>query len=149
MTFDELNEDQKLELKQRILTERNEQKGEGTSYGELADADDLVSDEDAKDWYGATEFSPDDFMCSCGGRTVKVERIPQWAVNYLVNSDDSSLAPEDMKMVDDYVERLLKEKHLRLICPVEGSESEFEPHPAFGLACGTVDFAAEEVRDGS
>lgn len=148
MTFDELNDDQKVELKQRILTERNEQKGEGTSYGELADADDLVSDEDARDWAEGMEFSEDDFTCSCHGRTVKVEKIPGWAVNYLVNSDDSNLTPEDRKTVDDYVERLLKEERLRLLGPIDGTESEFEPHPAFGLACGTVDFAAEELRDG-
>ena len=148
MTFDELNEEQKLELKQRILTERNEQRGEGTSYEELSLADDLVSDEDAKDWAEGRVFYEDDFTCSCHGRTVKVEKIPDWAVNYLVNSDDSNLTPEDKKMVDDYVERLLKERHLRLICPIDGTESEFEPHPAFGLASGTVDFAAEELRDG-
>jgi len=63
MTLDELGKEQKLELKQRILAERNEQRGEGTSYGELADADELVSDEDLKDRYGGTEFSPDDFTC--------------------------------------------------------------------------------------
>lgn len=148
MTFDELNDDQKVEFKQRILTERNEQRGEGTSYGELADADDLVSDEDARDWAEGMEFSEDDFTCSCHGRTVKVEKIPDWAVCYLVNSDDSGLTPEGKKMVDDYVERLLEKKHLRLLGPIDGTESEFEPHPAFGLACGTVDFAAEELRDG-
>lgn len=148
MTFDELNDDQKVELKQCILTERNEQKGEGTSYGELADADDLVSDEDARDWAEGMEFSDDDFTCSCHGRTVKVEKIPVWAVAYLVNGDDSGLAPEDKKTVDDYVERLLKKERLRLICPIGETASEFEPHPAFGLACGTVDFAAEELRDG-
>ena len=147
MTFEELNEEQRLELKQRILTERNEQKGEGTSYGELADADDLVSDEDAKDWAEGTEFSEDDFTCSCHGRTVKVERIPQWAVCYLVNADDSALTPEDKKMVDDYVERLLKEEHLRLLGPIDGTENGFSSHPAFGLPCETVDFAAEELRD--
>lgn len=147
MSFDELNAEQKLELKQRILTERNEQKGEGTSYGELADADDLVSDEDAKDWAEGMAFSEDDFFCSCHGRTVKVERIPQWAVCYLVNSDDSALTPEDKRTVDDYVERLLKEKRLRLICPIDGTENGFSSHPAFGLPCETVDFAAEELRD--
>jgi hypothetical protein len=147
MTYDELNDDQKLELKQRILMERNERRGEGTSYGELADADDLVSDEDARDWQGM-EFSEDDFTCSCHGRTVKVEKIPVWAVAYLVNGDDSGLTPEGKKTVDDYVERLLKKERLRLICPIDGTESEFEPHPAFGLASGTVDFAAEELRDG-
>lgn len=148
MTFDELNDDQRTELKQRILTERNEQRGEGTSYGELAGADDLVSDEDARDWAEGMEFSEDDFMCSCHGRTVKVERIPQWAVCYLENGDDSGLTPEDKKLVDDYVERLLKEGHLRLLGPIDGTENGFSSHPAFGLACGTVDFAAEELRDG-
>lgn len=64
MTYDELNDNQKIELKQRILMERNEQRGEGTSYGELADADDLVSDEDAKDWAEGMEFSADDFAGS-------------------------------------------------------------------------------------
>jgi hypothetical protein len=74
MTFDELNEDQRMELKQHILTERNEHRGEGTSYEELALADDLVSDEDLRELYEGTEFSEDDFTCSRHGRTVKVER---------------------------------------------------------------------------
>ena len=144
MTFDELNDDQKVELKQRILMERNEQKGEGTSYEELADADRLVSDEDAKAWADGMEFFNDDFVCSA---TTKIERIPQWAVCYIVNSDDSYLAPEDKKMVDDYVKQLLEKEHLRLVCPIDGSENEFCSAPAFGLACGTVDFEAEKVPD--
>lgn len=76
-----------------------------------------------------------------------VENIPQWAVCYLVNSDDSGLSPEDKKLVDDYVERLLEKERLRLVCPVDGTENGFCSHPAFGLACETVDFAAEELRD--
>lgn len=148
MTYDELNDDQRLELKQYILTERNELSGEGTFYMELALADDLVSDDDAKGWAEGMEFSDDDFTCSCHGRTVKVEKIPVWAVCYIVNSDDSGLTPEDKKLVDDYVERLLNKERLRLICPIDGTESEFEPYPAFGLACGTVDFEAEVLRDG-
>ncbi len=67
MTFDELNENQRIELKQSILTCRNEAIGEGTSYEELANADDLVSDEDLRDWYGGTVFSEDDFFCSANG----------------------------------------------------------------------------------
>ena len=143
MTFDELNEDQRLELKQRILTERNEQRGEGTSYGELADADDLVSDEDLKDWYGGTEFSPDDFMCSTSLTPVK--GVPQWAVNYLVYSDDSGLTPEDKSMVDQWTAELLAEEGLELLCPIDGSENEFSSSPAFGPACGTVDFMAKKA----
>ena len=61
MTFDELNKDQRIQLKQQILVDRNEAIGEGTSYGELADADELVSDEDLEARYAGTEFSPDDF----------------------------------------------------------------------------------------
>lgn len=64
MTYDELNEDQRTELKQRILMERNEQKDEGTSYEELADVDRLVSDEDARAWADGMEFYEDDFLCS-------------------------------------------------------------------------------------
>lgn len=67
MTFDELNNDQRIELKQSILTCRNEAMGDGTSYEELANADDLVSDEDLRDWYGSTVFSEDDFLCSANG----------------------------------------------------------------------------------
>ena len=145
MTLDELNDEQRLELKQRIVMDRNEHIGEETSYGELADADELVDDEVLECWAEGMEFSEDDFACSCHGRTVKVERIPQWAVNYLVNSDDSSLTSEDKKLVDDYEAKLLA-KGLRLICPIDGTENEFCAHPAFGLACDTVDFAAEEVR---
>lgn len=61
MTFAELNEDQRIQLKQHILVDRNEAMGKGTFYGELADADELVSDEDLEAEYGGTEFSPDDF----------------------------------------------------------------------------------------
>lgn len=76
-----------------------------------------------------------------------VEDIPQWAVCYIVNSDDSGLDPEGRKMVDDYVKRLLEKEHLRLVCPIDGSENEFCSAPAFGLACGTMDFEAEKVPD--
>lgn len=144
MTYDELDEEQRIELKQRILMERSDQRGEGTSYGELANADNLVSDEDARDWAAGMEFSEDDFTCRA---TLKVERIPQWAVCYLVYSDDSGLTLDDKNTVDDYVERLRETEHLRLVCPVDGTEDEFCSRPAFGLACGTVDFFAERLRD--
>ena len=64
MKLKDLNNDQRMELKQAILTQRLDARGDSPSYGELADADDLVSDEDLEDWYGGTEFSTDDFSCS-------------------------------------------------------------------------------------
>lgn len=60
MRLDELTREQKIELKQNMLFERLD----NPSYGELADADHLVSDEELEKKYGNTEFVPDDFMSS-------------------------------------------------------------------------------------
>ena len=85
MRFCDLTNEQRLELKQRILTERNEQRGGGTSYGELADADDLVSDEDARDWAEGTEFSPDDFSCGeAADRGGVLDELKEWAERELL-----------------------------------------------------------------
>jgi len=81
-----------------------------------------------------------------GPEFTTVERIPQWAVCYIVDGNDSGLTPDDKELVDDYVDRLEREG-LGLVCPMDGTENEFCAHPAFGLACETVDFAAERLRD--
>ncbi len=62
MKLKDLSGDQKLQLRQDILTRRMDKKGESPSYGELADADDLVSDKELEDEFGGTEFVPEDFM---------------------------------------------------------------------------------------
>lgn len=146
MTFDELNDDQRDELKQRILMERNEQRGEGTSYEELSLAYVLVSDGEAKDWAEGMVFSEDDFTCSASEPNVGVRNVPQWAVNYLVNADSSGLSDEDRQMVDKWILKLAGEG-LELLCPIDGSENEFCSAPAFGLACGTVDFVAAKSKE--
>ena len=85
MTYDDLNNDQRIELKQRILMERNERRGEGVSYGELADADDLVSDEDARDWAKGMEFSSDDFSCGeAADRDGVLDELKEWAERELL-----------------------------------------------------------------
>ena len=61
MRLKDLNDDQRLQLKQRLLTDRMDAKGESPSYGELADADTLVTDEELEAEYGDTEFVADDF----------------------------------------------------------------------------------------
>ena len=61
MTLKELNSDQRLQLKQDILTRRMDEKGESPSYGALADADRLITDEELEAEFGNTEFVPDDF----------------------------------------------------------------------------------------
>ena len=66
MKFDDLKRDQLVELKQRILFDRNAAEGRGTSWGELIAADELVSDAEARAEYGDVAFSPFDFCCSGG-----------------------------------------------------------------------------------
>ena len=66
MNVHELNADQMLELKQDYLCEKNDRAGIGTSYGELADADELVSDEEIVAEYSGYDFGNDDFFCTAG-----------------------------------------------------------------------------------
>ena len=61
MTYDQLNDDQKLQVKQDILEKRNEANGEGTSWDELANAHELVSDEEARACADGVNFVPEDF----------------------------------------------------------------------------------------
>ena len=61
MKLKDLNDDQRLQLKQDLLSRRMDEKGESPSYGELADADRLISDEELEAEFGNTEFVPDDF----------------------------------------------------------------------------------------
>lgn len=85
MRLCDLTDEQRLELKQRILTERNETRGEGISYGELAGADDLVSDEDLGDWFGGTEFTSDDFSCGeAADRDGVLDELKEWAERELL-----------------------------------------------------------------
>lgn len=62
MMLNGLNEEQKLELKRHVLRERNDDQGKGTSWAELAMAEELVSDEELEDQYRCTEFVPEDFQ---------------------------------------------------------------------------------------
>jgi len=57
MKFNDLNDNQRFQLKQRFLTESQI----NVSYEELVDADNLVSNYDIWNEYGDMEFSEDDF----------------------------------------------------------------------------------------
>lgn len=61
MTVNELNRDQLIQLKQNLLMERMDANGEWPSWGEMADADSLISDEDVYDEFSGIEFTKDDF----------------------------------------------------------------------------------------
>ena len=63
MTLKDLNKDQRKQLKARLLDdELMEVEGRTASYGEIANAAEIVSDEKLEEAYGAASFVPDDFM---------------------------------------------------------------------------------------
>lgn len=62
MTIKELTREQLTELKQNYYCERNE----NVSYRELADIDNLVTDEELEKEYEHITFVNDDFFCSVG-----------------------------------------------------------------------------------
>lgn len=66
MDVTELNRDQLTELKGHCIFEQNEANGEGTSWDELACADELVSDKEIFEAYDGYSFSEEDFDCPTG-----------------------------------------------------------------------------------
>lgn len=58
MKLQDLNREQIIQLKQNLCCEKNE----NASYGELAEIDNLVSDEELKKEYGDTYFVDEDFF---------------------------------------------------------------------------------------
>lgn len=60
MTVRDLDRNQLIELKQNILCDREE----NASYDELADVDELISDEEVFEEYDGVIFTPNDFFCT-------------------------------------------------------------------------------------
>lgn len=62
MSVTELSRDQLTELKQAYLTELLDRDGLEPSWGELADADQLIPDAEIYEAYEGCIFAPGDFM---------------------------------------------------------------------------------------
>ena len=62
MSVYELNRDQLISLKQSMVMERCNERGEDASYGELADADETISDNEVFEEYAGTNFVEEDFI---------------------------------------------------------------------------------------
>lgn len=58
-----LTRDQLVELKGNYLDERMDG---GASWGEIADADEIISDAEIFEAYAGTDFVNDDFSCTAG-----------------------------------------------------------------------------------
>ena len=86
MRLSDLTNEQRLELKQAIVKDRNEHIGEGTSYEELANADELVDDEVLQEAYGGTKFDPEDFSCGeASDRDGVLDELQEWAERELTD----------------------------------------------------------------
>lgn len=86
MKLSDLTNEQRLELKQAVVRDRNEHIGKGTSYEELGNADELVDDEVLEAAYAGTEFTPDDFCCGeAADRDGVLDELQEWAERELID----------------------------------------------------------------
>lgn len=63
-----------------------------------------------------------------------VEDFPEWAITYCMYDDSSGMSDEDKKLVDDWME---ENEYDHLSDVIEVTHTDFNPRPAFGLACET------------
>jgi len=69
------------------------------------------------------------------------EDIPEYALCYLVNGDDSGIEPEDKQNTDEFMEEfytLAQEHNGNVVIDWLEEESHFTWNPAFGLACNVI-----------
>lgn len=71
-----------------------------------------------------------------------IERIPTWALGFLINSDPTGLTDEEIAMIDKWYEK----NNVIDVCTLGGQEGEHEPYfshyPAFGLPAEVLDCIA-------
>lgn len=69
-----------------------------------------------------------------------IERIPTWALCYIINGDSEGLTEEDVAQVKGFYETYRKAGcRIEIISPQEGCESYFTRYPAFGLPADVED----------
>lgn len=106
MTLDDLNEDQRIELKQHIMADRG-----NASYEDLVEAGSLVTDEELERTYGHVQFVPDDFQTLFAeDRDGVLDEFAKWAARLLdrrqgVHSVDYNLGRAGaLKLLLDHIE---------------------------------------------
>ena len=100
MLLKELNENQIHQLKEQILLENNE----SISYGELVNADSLVSDLEVEERFGGITFVPEDFEIETN-KELKIKVYPSTGAIFYVTLSEF-IYKEDY--VDEWIEAHLK-----------------------------------------
>jgi hypothetical protein len=109
MKVTELNREQLTELKQRYYTEKNE----SVSYGELADIDSIVTDNEIFEEYNGIEFTEEDFFSSVNN-TVK-EDFAEIFRDVEENANDFetlNISFEILKIARDRLDKDLNDKEI-------------------------------------
>ena len=103
MTLKDLNKNQIHQLKERILFEKNED----VSYGELANADSLISDLEVKERFGGINFVPDDFNVEAeDNKEIKIKIYPIQGVPFYVILSKTFY---DEDCIDEWIEEYIKD----------------------------------------
>ena len=59
-----------------------------------------------------------------------IEKIPTWALRYIINGDPTGLSDEDIKMVDGFMQKW----QVDIVSPLsQDGNVSFSHYPAFGL----------------
>jgi hypothetical protein len=103
MTLKELNKHQLHQLKTQILCEKNE----NISYGELINADSLVSDLEVEERFGGINFVPDDFGVEAeDNKEIKIKIYPIQGVPFCVILSKTFY---DEDCIDEWIEEYIKD----------------------------------------
>lgn len=67
-----------------------------------------------------------------------IERIPSWALNYIINGESQGLTDDEKVLVHTFYESYNKNGYkIQIVSPHD--ECYFSKYPAFGLPCEVVD----------
>lgn len=66
-------------------------------------------------------------------KVIIIEAVPGWAASYIANNEPGDLMDDDIKLVDNFIQKLRK-KEIYITCPADTIEY-WASHPAFGLPC--------------
>lgn len=59
-----------------------------------------------------------------------IEKIPTWALCYIINGDPTGLSDEDIKMIDGFMQKW----QVEIVSPLsQDGNASFSHYPAFGL----------------
>lgn len=85
MRVDELLKCQKTELKQKFFSEKENR---DLSYQELADINELVTDDELIKKYSNVDFSMDDFFCTAGKEFMSIADLLVSILNYVAEEKE-------------------------------------------------------------